>query len=195
MNAQAKSLPDKQVKQNNDQSMSARKEMLLFLLIPTGIILLVGAFLWLPSLFARPKYDFIFSACGDYNCDATFTTSNLGKISLSTPALGTGSSYYPSYDPKTPTLYFYDVKQQASRRIELGTANSYKLNTSTVSPDGYRLEQANGDSSTGFLFWGSSGDYNWYLKDGMKKKKVTLTGSSNQYYYRNNVEFIGWVEQ
>jgi len=69
-------------------------------------------------------------------------------------------------------------------------ARDYKLNKSSKSPDGYTLDRE--ESSGGFLFWGDYKD-GWYLKNGAKKKPVSL--SINSSYYSNQIKFLGWVEK
>ena len=97
------------------------------------------------------------------------------------------------YASSTPAqIYYYSVATNASRKITLTEASNYNLDPSNVSPDGYTLQQAN-TSDSGFLFWGSSGDSNWYLKNGLKKKQVNLL---NNYLYTGNVvDLVGWVQK
>jgi hypothetical protein len=166
--------------------MSPRKEMALFLLIPTVVICLIAGVLWLPSLFARPKYSFIYSYCPDYTCAYGFmvknehiTKSNNSRIDL-------------DYGYKAPKLYYYDVQKQSSRPLDEDEVQAISVDSASVSHDGYRLTQSSGDSG-GFLFWGGYGNYNWYLKNGMKKKQVNLTTGSDT--YNSEITFLGWVRQ
>mgnify|MGYP006914141258 CR=1 FL=1 len=187
-----------QAAQNKEQSnvkapgqhMSERKELLLFLLIPSSVIALVAALLWFPSMLARPKYDFIYSSCPSYECDFDFTVKN-GRISRAYDGGYLGDGY--NYNRQIPRLYYYDVATGSTEQLDESKAQTYNLRGSNVSPDGYQLERANGEGSGGFLFWGGSGDYGWYLKDGLKKKRVNLSSSSS--YYTENITLIGWVEE
>ncbi len=170
----------------DNKQMSSKKEMLLFLLIPVTVIVLVATFLWVPSLFARPKYNFIYSYCPDYTCSYSYATSSTGRITKDEPL---NASYTSS--TVSPELYFYDTATNSSRQLGEVEAIQYKVDNSNVSPDGYRLEQGNTDGG-GFLFWSGSSDNNWYLVSGIKKKAVHINGSS---WYGNSIKFIGWVEQ
>lgn len=168
------------------------RELLLFLLIPSLVIALVAAFLWLPSVFAKPAYDFIYSYCPEFNrCDDDFTVSSEGYVTQRQTERRT--SVYTDYDRKTTTLYYHDTVKNATRQINIDEVKRYKLNTSSVSPDSYRLQRANGEGASGFLFWGDSGDYGWYLKNGAKKKKVDMASGID--YYSDSVNFLGWVDK
>ena len=184
MEAQTESTDNRKPK---NEPMSPRKEMLLFLLIPASVILLVAMVLWLPALFAKPKYDFIYSYCSDYRCSSEYRLES-GAIIQD----GNGADYGYGYNTR-PDLYYYDVDQNTAKKIDLAEARSYKLSAAVASPDGYRLEQLN-TGGGGFLFWGGAGDDNWYLKDGFKKKKVILSPDAKQ-YYGDNIKLLGWVEE
>lgn len=167
---------------------SANKEFLLFLSIPISIILLVSALLIVPPLFAKPKYDFIFSYCPDYACTTSYTVTSSGTISQDTDS-SDDHSYYKSQSE----LYYYDAQTNASKKISLDQAQTYQLDATSVSADGYSLVKGS-DSGGGFLFWDSSSDNHWYLKNGLKKKQVNLISSTN-YYYSQSIQFVGWVKQ
>ncbi len=164
---------------------SVTKEFLLFLSIPMGVILILTAVLQGPSLFAKPKYDFIYSLCQDYNCSGVYTVGPDGQL------IYNGADNNLSAATTEPTVYYYRESLHAAKPIQLTQADIYKLDSSNVSPDGYTLWQNNG-SDNGFLFWGGSGDGNWYLKDGAKKKQLNI---STDYSNGNQVRFIGWVQQ
>jgi len=162
---------------------TTKKEFLLFMSVPVAIMVIVVAVVLLPSWLAHPKYDFIYSYCSEYNCASNFQVTAEGVVTLS-PRGGY------NYDAVQPQLYYYDVKHGTSRPITAGQANGYRLDTANVSPDGYKLTQ-NTDSGGGFLFWGGSGDYNWYLKHGSQKKAVNLANNTN---YGDSITFLGWIE-
>ena len=173
--------PDKTTGKPN----STKKEFLIFISIPISIIIIVAAAVMTPGLFAKPKYDFVYSYCPTYQCANSYYVNGIGSI-VSTPN-ATNSTLY---NYQQPEIYYYSESNNSSRRIEFLEAKAYKLDSENISPDGYKLEQSNG-SDAGFLFWGS-GDYNWYLKNGVKKKRVNL---ANQDIYTNNIRFLGWVQK
>lgn len=161
---------------------SVTKEFLLFLSIPLGVIIILVAVLQGPSLFAKPKYDFIYALCPDYSCDGSYAVNAGGQLTF--------QQYNNDYSTE-PTLYYYSESQHSSRQITATEGDGFNLDSSNVSPDGYTLWQNNG-SANGFLFWGGNGDGNWYLKSGAKKKQLNISAN---YIYVDQVHFIGWVKK
>lgn len=173
---------------------SMKREFLLFMSIPAGIILLVILFLFVPRLLARPVYDFIYTYCPDYDCYNMVVDSS-GIIANPNPSNPFNNSlrngYENTYRRNAPDIYYYDIKQDAARRISLSEAGGYRLNSTSVAPDGYRLQQST-DSGGGFLLWGYSGDYQWYLQKGSLTKKSLHLEPQNSYH---DIKLVGWVEK
>lgn len=161
---------------------SVTKEFLLFLSIPIGVILILAVALQGPALFAKPKYDFLYSRCPNFLCYGNYVVGTNGRLAYE----ASDSSYGYSYKP---TLYYYSETQHSARQIQQSEATGYAINSSNVSPDGYTLWQNDG-SNDGLLFWGGSANGNWYLKDGAKKKQLNLGLDST---YAGDVQFLGWV--
>lgn len=157
------------------------KDLILLFAIPIGIAVFAAVVIYVPRLLANPRYDFVYSICEDYDCNYNFDIDSSGYVFLRST-----DGYYGS----TAALRYYSVKDDSTRIITLAEARRYQLDTSSKSPDGYSLVKEENDS--GFLFWGNykSG---WYLKNGAKKKTITLTNSSS--YYSRNVKFLGWVNK
>ena len=155
------------------------KDISLLLAVPLAIILIVGAFVYIPRLLAHPKYNFLYSTCQDYDCVGSYVVD--GSRIMTT---GTSEDYRADFPQ--PSLRYYDVASGSSHAISMSSAKSLQLDNSSRSPDGYTLKQDSSDS--GLLFWSSS-DNNWYLKDGAMQKSVNLPTDSTP------VKFIGWIEQ
>lgn len=175
---------------NNKQINTAKpnylKDLLLLFAIPVGIAVFAAAAIYLPSLFANPKYDFVYSTCDDYNCGSSYVVDHSGYILQDY----SNSSDYDYYDDRTASLRYYDAKKDSTRTLTFEEAKKYQLDASSKSPDGYKLtRESSGDE---FLFWGNSNE-GWYLKNGAKKKKVELSISSS--YYSNDIKFLGWVSK
>lgn len=166
----------------NSNKLSHIKDLVLLFAIPIGIAVFVAIAVYSPRLFTNPKYDFIYSVCGNYDCDYDFNVDGSGYVSQ--------YSNQRDYYNGTSTLRYYNAREDSSRSLTLEEAKRYQLNTSSKSPDGYTLAREESDS--GFLFW-SNYDSGWYLKDGAKKKKVEL--SNNGSYYSRDVKFLGWVNK
>ncbi len=157
--------------------------------IPAGIILLVILLLVVPSLFAQPAYDFLYTHCPTYDCYNNFVIGGDGRIKAADTPTSINSN-----DSQTRTeLYYHDTHQNSSRRIEFAEASSYHLNPSTLSRDGYSLSSG-GASDSGFLFWGYSDDYTWHLKKGSLQKSKSLNLGLNG-YDSSSIKLVGWVEK
>lgn len=158
------------------------KDVLLLFAVPIGTILIVAAMVYLPTLFARPGYDFIYSYCADYVCKEVYNVDSSKHLTVQSRNLGYNTS------DASERLSYYSAKTNATHTLTLDEAKQYVLDTSSKSPDGYSLSK--NQNQTGFLFW-SSTDNDWYLKDGAKKKRIDLVPNSS--YYSNQITFLGWV--
>lgn len=168
---------------------STKKEFLLFISIPVGIILLIVLVLFVPSFFAKPGYDFIYTHCPTYDCSSSIV---INKDGVAKEVGSQQSDSYNSYDrQQAPDIYYHDTQNNSSRRIEFTEVSTYKLDPSNVSPDGYTVSRGS-SSGSGFLLWGDSSDDQWYLKKSSLQKK-SLNLEPNDYY--SNINLVGWVEK
>lgn len=167
---------------NKPTQPSHLKDLILLFAIPIGIAVFAAMVVYVPSLFANPKSDFIYSSCSGHDCSNNFNIDGSGSISQY------NTNRYNTTD--VATLRYYDAESDSTRSISIDDAQRYQLDTSSKSPDGYTLTREQSDS--GFLFWG---DYEsgWYLKNGAKKKQIEL--STNGSYYYGDVKFLGWVNK
>lgn len=158
------------------------KDLILLFAIPGAIALIAAAIIYIPRLLANPQYDFIYATCDSYVCRDDYSVDSTGKV--------TKSSESESDNIQYSEIRYFSVDTDSTHSLTLEEAQKYKLNTTSRSPDGYRLERVS--SNGGFLFWDSS-DEGWYLREGMKKKRVALSNSDA--YYSRSIKFIGWVEK
>lgn len=161
------------------------KDLLLLFSVPVAITLLALGIVYTPRLLANPGYDFMYTVCTTYRCKDEYTVNSNGYIEHKT---NISNRIYS--DDQPAELYYYSTKQNNAKRITFEEAQSYKLDTSLRSPDGYSLTRET--TGGGFLFWGDYSE-DWYLKNGAKKKKVELT--SNGSYYAGDIKFLGWVSK
>lgn len=155
------------------------KDLFLLFAVPIGIAIIAALIVYVPRFLAHPTYDFIYSTCNDYSCKDSYTVDKDGHVTTQYNTLDL--DYYRG----TVSLRYYDASRDSTRGITLEEAKRYKLDTSSKSPDGYTLAQAN-EGGSGFLFWRDYDD-GWYLQDGAKKRKVDLATNSM------SVTFLGWV--
>jgi hypothetical protein len=167
-----------------DQRPSHIKDFILLLSIPLGIAVIVAAFVYIPVLFAHPKFSFVYEYCPDYGCNSHYVLNDEGKL---TRQPDDNDQFYKTVS----RLGVYDPTSGSSRALTDGEAQDLQLINATKSPDGYTLVHESGDSGT--LFWSNYHD-GWHLENGLKKKTVQFYGVDPT-TYGNNVTFIGWVQK
>lgn len=156
--------------------------------IPILMIIFIAASIYLPSLFVKPQYDFIYTVDSYYSSTRYVITNN----HLTYEVL-TNRDQYGSYQQSTGKLYLYDVDSDKSQEISYETAATLSLNGNTESLDGFSVTR--GESSGSFFpfYYGSSNYDDFYIQNGSVSKKlndINLGGSS---YY--NFRFLGWVNK
>lgn len=172
--------------------------------VPVLMMLFVAAAIYLPGLFKKPQFDFVYSS---------------GQTSWSSPILevkdqkltykcADSQNYYSSNDTASteiaakcaeeflPKLYRHSIKENKSIEISYADAQKLILDSSADSPDGYKVEQ--GDYSSGDMFSGmfggsESSDYSsWFLKGHNTKTKLNLIIDTNSPY---DLKFVGWIKE
>jgi len=153
------------------------------LFVGIGLPLLLVAYIvlstYIPSLFVKPKYNFIYATGYYYNYN--ISTVN-GKITVS-PTYSDNQSYS---NTSTPTFYLYDVSNDKSTQITTGQTQAYNVDPSNKSPDGFTVETSYGGGGF-FPFWYDSYDGGYYLKGHGLNKKIQILGDTYQF------KLIGWV--
>ena len=162
------------------------------LAVPIVMIIIVAAFIYLPGIGKKPRYNFLYVS-GDYasyNYPGSYNVVN-GRIAK-IPTTNTNGTPYPVQMAVTPQLYVYNVTTNVSREISYDAAVGYTLDPATQSPDGYTVQQGSGGGGD-FLFGGGVSDYNdWFLKGHNRSLKLNLKTTGSPSYY--NVQFLGWIE-
>lgn len=161
------------------------KDLILLFAIPIAIALIAALVIYVPGLLANPKYDFVYTICDDYRCKDNYSVDASGYV-IQENAISANLEYYN----RLTNIRYYDSSNDSTSSLTLEETRAYKLNTSSKSPDGYALTKES--SSSGFLFWGDY-DEGWYLKNGLKKKKVELTAGGS--FYSRDIKFLGWVNK
>ena len=92
-------------------------------------------------------------------------------------------------------IFLHNTIKNESREITFEEAQTLSLNSLLTSPDGVTVSShynRNGGDFF-FIFGGSSSSYGYYLTKGKSKDKLNLINNTDQYYYQNNFQFVGWV--
>lgn len=184
--------------------------MLLAFMLPIVLIAVVVLSTYLPSLFLSTSYNFVYTSCVNgtnyyhsNNCDNYLqkrysVVDNKLVANNVDPTLDSGNNKIPDVNKNyTARIFLHDTEKNESREITFEEAQTLPLNTLLTSPDGVAVSRhydRNGSDSF-FIFngGGSLSSYGYYLTKGKSKDKLNLINSRDQYYYRNNFQFVGWV--
>lgn len=162
--------------------------------IPILMILFVAGSIYLPGLFTKPHFNFLYVSGDDsssyYNNGYQYSVQNNKLVKNEIKQLENQNYNPPRGESK---LYFYDVKKDESREISFEEAQNLNLGSNIKSPDNF--EVVYGSRGDGFFpfFWGGGTDYNTqYLKGHNVSKKLNLQLSGSSYYH--NFRFLGWIK-
>jgi hypothetical protein len=158
------------------------------LAIPVLMILLVAALIYLPGIGQKPRVNFLYMT-GTYVYDYGYGSGGYqvsgGHLVYNMPT--NPSNYVQSGDAN---FYLYNVSTGQSQEVTLAQAESYNLDPSNVSSDGYTVQQGNA-SGGDFLFGSPSGDYtDWFIKGHNRAFKLNLKLVGSEY---SNFRFLGWT--
>ena len=159
--------------------------ILIGISLPIVLVFAFMIYLFLPSIMPGTEYDFIYAIRPNNYSFYTRNEDNFRYELINNEIVYTGDQDNPSME-----LYFYDTKNNTSRRISLSEANELQIHNGPSSPDGYIVQYENKGSYS--LFYGSASDRGYYIKKGNRSRK--LTGFHWNY---NNISFIliGWIKK
>lgn len=151
--------------------------------VPVLMMIAISASIYLPAMFVRPGYDFIYTDNQNYDSSYRYSVDGGMIKKEDVPCDSSANSNYCNSRTGDGKIYYYDVARNESRELPFEEANRIKLDSSYKSPDGFEIM---GSSGGGPFF---SGDYNAkFIKKGAYSKKINKS-SANGY----NFEFLGWV--
>jgi hypothetical protein len=171
--------------------------------VPVLMMLFIAAAIYLPGLFKKPQFDFIYSTA-EYSWAAPTLEVKDQKLGFKCAE----DQHYYSSDTFTekeitakcseeflPKLHRYSIKDNTVSDISYADAKKLALDTNADSSDGYKVEQGNygGDMFSGMFGGDSYNDYNaWYLKGHNRVAKLNIPNDSNSSY---DTRFLGWVKE
>lgn len=158
------------MKKSANHKKSWVEELGLLVSVPLIIFLLAVGFMVIPSLLAKPQYDFVYF---DGYSDTVKVVN--GKI-----ITGKGYSTYA----EDPIFYYYNAKTDSYKQISHEEARQYRVDPNTISPDGYRFSCS--EKTTALNFDGYAEKCS--LSKGIAKKELSLLP---EHYYAPT--FVGWV--
>lgn len=148
--------------------------------IPVVLTLVIAFAVYLPGFGPEPSYDFVYVTRNYYGNGPSYEVVN-GKIE-ERPGVEFDETF-PKYTAPPAQLYFYDVETKMSKSLTVAEAQSYRLETSRTSPDGYIVE--NGTNTGIFPFYESRNYYEQYLVGNNRRVKTTIS--------EIDFAFLGWV--
>ncbi|MBU0467621.1 MAG: hypothetical protein KKD07_06060 [Candidatus Omnitrophica bacterium] len=157
--------------------------LIVALSIPVLMIVLTVISIYVPTLFIKPKIDFIYSTGANY-CYKNRYTVEKGKIIENGIKINEKDN---CQEPPDSRLYYYDVEKQISLELPYEKAQKYTLDTNNKSSDGFEI--VSGSSSDMFFYDGSS-YYKKFLKKSAFSRRLNMK-VENYYDYK----FLGWVKE
>lgn len=164
--------------------------------IPFLMIVFVAGSVYLPGLFIKPHYNFLYISGDDsyysYNSSGYQYAIQDGKLIRREIKKSSDQGYTPL--PTETKIYVYDVAKDKSTEVSFEEAQNLILDSSVKSPDEFEVIYGNGSGGSFFpFFFGGTSDYNVrYIAGHNVSKKLNLHLNYGSYY--NNFRFIGWIQ-
>lgn len=164
--------------------------------LPILLIAIVSLVIFIPSLSVKPQYSFIYVANdGFYDYDQFYKNTYVVEnehIELKPVPVQKDVIFKVRGD--APTLYFYDVKNNTSRKITFEEAQEYLVDAGPSSPDGYTVTYRYRTDGIFDLFGSRGNNGNYIISKGRGSKKLTSVMFTDQNYYQQNLTLVGWVK-
>ncbi|KKT77925.1 MAG: hypothetical protein UW86_C0014G0012 [Microgenomates group bacterium GW2011_GWA1_Microgenomates_45_10] len=156
--------------------------------IPVFLIVAVIISIYLPSLFFKPKTNFLYlvdNPVYDSTCSQNLYSVVNGKLITSNE----GSAYECNLRNNKVEFYVHDIRQNQSRPISFYQAQAFNLSPSPRSPDGYEI--VSGGNGNVFPIFYVRSDYGVkYLEGRGTSQKLSLQFNTDQPY---KFRFLGWI--
>jgi hypothetical protein len=162
--------------------------LIIAISIPILMIIFVAASIYLPGIFIKPKFNFLYSNCDKYSYyNKYYYYVQNGKLTRTEMQKPKDEIYELFREPK---LYIYDVIKNESKEISFEEAQNLNLDSNIKSPDGFEIVYGTqGYGFFPFFFWPER-DYNTlYLKGHNVNKKLNIQFNKPCHSF----DFIGWI--
>ena len=155
--------------------------LILGVAIPIIMIVLVVLSIFLPTVFTKPKYDFIYATGGDsrYSCKEKYLVSNGTLIKKE------------GEEDKKLKLYLFYTKKNKSSEIYFQETRMLNIDPNIKSADGFEVVQGSQGNGVFLFFFSTTDQKTYYIKGNHLSKKLNLelNGSSSK-----NFCFLGWIK-
>ncbi len=162
--------------------------LLLGISIPILTILFVAGSVYLPGLFIKPRFDFLYASGGNYYGAREQYSIQNGKLVKSQRLEEIPLDRSPREEPR---LFVHHVEKNESTELSFEEAQNLTLDSSAISPDGFEVVYgSSGEGIFPFFFWTGTDRGNQYLQGHWVSKRLNLPRSGGYYGAR----FLGWVK-
>lgn len=145
--------------------------------LPILLILIIVAVVYIPRVFMKPVFNFLYVTGPSYSTYGKFYVVN-GDLSEKAP-----KDDYERIKFEKIQLFKYDVESKESYEITFQDAREFSLKAANNSPDDFSIERRRVGSS---FFSYSGSNYDLYLKKGSFSKRLKVKGG----IYK---EFLAWI--
>ncbi|MEX2054791.1 MAG: hypothetical protein WD972_01290 [Candidatus Andersenbacteria bacterium] len=168
--------------------------LIVGLAIPVIMVIVVAATIYLPRLANKPQTDFLYQTGGDYYTQRQYVVENGKLIKLDIP--DEDLEKIPPYErarTKNVTLYRYDAQTNTNQELSLAEAQELNLDPNNESPDGFTISRGSYGGDIFSMFGGGTSQRKWYLKSDRTSFEIDLKNTSDEYWYDNGSNFVGWI--
>jgi len=145
--------------------------------LPILLVLVIIAVVYIPTLFMRSKFSFLYVTGPTYLNSQKFSVVN-GALEERMPKDDNERTRFEKIE-----LFKYDAESKESYEIAFQDAIGLSLKASNNSPDDYKIERRRAGSS---FFSSLSSDYDIYLRKGSISKRLKVKGDTYK-------EFLAWI--
>lgn len=165
--------------------------LILGMSIPVLMILFVIGSIYIPRLFIKPQFNFLYSQGGsNYYGQQQYSVQN-GKLIKNENKQPSGVNYNI---PKKPQLYIYNITKNSSQAVSFTQAQDLNLDSNITSSDGFKIVPGNNGIGLMPFFGWSQRDYNVrYITGHNASVKLNIPSKSTAQYI-NDFSFIGWIK-
>jgi len=166
--------------------------LILGISIPILMILFVAGSVYLPRLFIKPQFNFLYGSGDDFSYKKGLYSVQDGRLLKSGVKQPEDQHLQPVLDESK--LYIYDLVKNEAREISLAEAQSLNLDPSIKSPDGFEVVKGGGAEGYYFLphFFETRIDYDTrYLSGHNQSRKLNLQLGRAPF---GSFRFLGWIK-
>lgn len=179
--------------------MKKQLAVILAFVLPLALILIVAGSVYLPNLFLKTEYDFIYAACNTssyYDCQneipQRFGVED-GKVIFTPPSKLPEREQWSIDEVSDVRFFFHDTEKNESREITFKDVSRYSLSPLVTSPDGVTFGRGWDNNDDFFFMMSGRSNYEYTLSKGRSRSKLYLVNNDNDYYYNRSIHFLGWV--